>query len=213
MSVRWPLGCSNFFDIVFRVFCMRTLQPFLCAVCLFFPAFGPADAGHAPREERQAQAPKPKLKILIHKAKKKLEMWEGEKQLHEFRVVFGNAPEGSKLRRGDMKTPEGVYYVRVKNSKSQFYLSLGLSYPERRDAKRALEEKQISKAQYEKIIQAHNKKQRPPSNTPLGGEIFIHGGGASGGENWTHGCIALDNADMKLLFDKTPLGSEVEILP
>jgi murein L,D-transpeptidase YafK len=155
----------------------------------------------------------PPFKILIHKAARKLEVFSDGKRIHEFKVVLGPKPEGTKLRQGDGKTPEGVYFVRVKNSKSRFYLSLGLSYPERRDAERALAEKRISKTQYGKIIQAHDKKTRPPSNTPLGGEIFIHGGGASPGDDWTLGCVALDNPDMKVLFEKIPFGTEVEILP
>ncbi|MCL2012402.1 MAG: L,D-transpeptidase [Cystobacterineae bacterium] len=153
------------------------------------------------------------FKIFVHKAARKLEVFADGKKIHGFKIVLGPEPEGTKLRQGDGKTPEGVYYVRVKNSKSQFYLSLGLSYPEQHDLQRALAEKQISKAQYNKLMSAHAQKLKPPSNTPLGGEIFIHGGGASEGYDWTAGCVALDNPDMKLLFEKIPLGTEVEILP
>ena len=155
----------------------------------------------------------PSFKILIYKEARKLELWADGEKTHEFKVVLGPEPKGTKLRKGDGKTPEGVYFVRVKNARSRFYLSLGLSYPERRDAQRAFAEKQISKAQHDSIMQAHKKQRQPPSNTPLGGEIFIHGGGAPEGEDWTLGCVALDNPDMKLLFEKIPHGTEVEILP
>jgi len=195
---------------------MRIFKWRLLSLCLFLSALCLADSAHTPPSaalQERTPTPQPKLKILIHKTDKTLKVLEDGKQIHEFNVVFGLSPEGNKERQGDMKTPEGVYYVRVKNAQSQFYLSLGLSYPERHDAQRALAAKLISKAQYKKIMEAHDKKQNPPSNTPLGGEIFIHGGGTWEGQNWTYGCIALDNADMKLLFHKIPHGTEVEIVP
>ena len=43
----------------------------------------------------------------------------------------------------------------------------------------------------------------------LGGEIFIHGRGS--GSDWTWGCIALDDPEMKELFDAIPVGTPVVI--
>jgi murein L,D-transpeptidase YafK len=71
----------------------------------------------------------------------------------------------------------------VKNPHSKFYLSLGLSYPNTEDAKRGLAKKLISRAQYDQIINAIDRKQIPPQNTKLGGDIYIHGGGS--GQDWT----------------------------
>jgi len=51
----------------------------------------------------------------------------------------------------------------------------------------------------------------PPQNTKLGGEIYIHGGGA--GTDWTQGCVALADDDIKELFDSIPVGTTVRILP
>ncbi len=51
----------------------------------------------------------------------------------------------------------------------------------------------------------------PPWNTRLGGEIFIHGRGS--GSDWTLGCVALDDADMKELYDAVSLGTPVIIHP
>jgi L,D-peptidoglycan transpeptidase YkuD (ErfK/YbiS/YcfS/YnhG family) len=60
-------------------------------------------------------------------------------------------------------------------------------------------------------MSALERRERPPWNTPLGGEIFIHGNGSQ--SDWTWGCVALDNEDMKELFDAIPKGTNVVIEP
>src|SRR5687768_17740360 len=52
------------------------------------------------------------------------------------RVALGFEPSGDKVRQGDGRTPEGDFYVCMKNDKSKFYLSLGLNYPNEEDAGR-----------------------------------------------------------------------------
>ena len=55
------------------------------------------------------------------------------------------------------------------------------------------------------------RKERPPWGTPLGGEIYIHGGGTA--SDWTAGCIALSDENAKTLYDLVPLGTEIRIIP
>ncbi len=50
----------------------------------------------------------------------------------------------------------------------------------------------------------------PPQKTKLGGEIYIHGGGNS--TDWTNGCIALKDKEIKEVFDAIPIGTKVKIL-
>ena len=50
----------------------------------------------------------------------------------------------------------------------------------------------------------------PPQKTRLGGEIYIHGGGTS--NDWTEGCVALENDEMSVLFEAIPIGTPVKIL-
>ena len=157
------------------------------------------------------QADAETLKIVIKKQARTLEVQRDGRVFKNYRIALGFEPNGTKIRQGDGKTPEGVYYVRVKNPASQYYLSLGLSYPEPKDAERGLKAGLIDKAQYQAILRAARQGVRPPWNTRLGGEIFIHGGGSS--RDWTWGCIALENADIKELFAMTTNGTEVEILP
>jgi lipoprotein-anchoring transpeptidase ErfK/SrfK len=49
----------------------------------------------------------------------------------------------------------------------------------------------------------------PLQNTRLGGELFIHGNGSQ--SDWTWGCVALDDKDIRELFDSVPVGTPVTI--
>ena len=59
------------------------------------------------------------------------------------------------------------------------------------------------------ITRALRVKKGPPQNTLLGGDIYIHGRGA--GSDWTWGCVALDDKDIRELFDVVPIGTPVKI--
>lgn len=153
----------------------------------------------------------PDAKIEIRKEARRLELYSGKHLVRRFRIGLGLSPTGLKTREGDGATPEGEYRVCVKNPNSRFYLSLGLSYPNKEDANRALEKALITRAQYDQIVSAEKRGICPPWNTPLGGEIFIHGNGAE--SDWTLGCIALDDPDMKELYAAARIGTPVIIHP
>jgi len=150
-------------------------------------------------------------RLVVKKDARALEVFDGEKLLKTYRIALGFAPVGDKEVEGDGKTPLGEFYVFTKNPQSRFYLSLGLSYPSIDDAERGLREKLISPEEYAAILEAVREKRMPPQNTALGGEIYIHGGGAS--TDWTWGCAALENEEMKELFETIPVGAPVTILP
>ena len=115
------------------------------------------------------------------------------------------------MREGDGATPEGDFYIFVKNNKSAYYLSLGVSYPNVEDAERGFRDGLITNAQYNAIVEANRKKAAPPQYTKLGGLIYIHGHGAK--SDWTWGCVALENEDMKELYDAVSVGTPVTIKP
>ena len=69
----------------------------------------------------------------------------------------------------------------------------------------------ITRAQHDAIVRAIKRKTTPPQNTRLGGDIYIHGNGA--GSDWTWGCVALDNVDIRELFEAVPVGTKVTIQP
>ena len=152
-----------------------------------------------------------KPRIVVYKHDRKLEFYSDQTIIRTYRVGLGFSPVVDKVKEGDGATPEGEFYVFVKNDKSAYYLSLGVSYPNVEDAERGLRSKLITKKQFDAIVEANRKKTAPPQYTKLGGLIYIHGNGAS--SDWTWGCVALENAEMKELFDAVPIGTPVTIKP
>jgi murein L,D-transpeptidase YafK len=163
-------------------------------------------------------APQPALKlplkdprIVVYKAKRRMELYSNNALVRTYKVGLGLNPIPDKIRQGDRATPEGDFYVFTKNNKSAFYLSLGISYPNAEDSERGLRDNLITKAQRDAILNAIKRKGTPPQNTRLGGDIYIHGNGA--GSDWTWGCVALENEDIKELFNAVPVGTPVTIKP
>jgi murein L,D-transpeptidase YafK len=164
-----------------------------------------------PSERKPLSLPIDKPRIVVYKRERKLEFYSDEKLLRVFRIGLGFNPVPDKKREGDGATPEGDFYVFVKNNRSAYYLSLGVSYPNAEDAERGLRDGLITKSQYEAINEAIRQKAAPPQYTKLGGLIYIHGNGAS--SDWTWGCVALENEDIKELFNAVSVGTPVKILP
>ncbi|HJU93694.1 MAG TPA: L,D-transpeptidase family protein [Pyrinomonadaceae bacterium] len=152
-----------------------------------------------------------KPRIIVYKKERKLEFYSDQTLLRTYRIGLGFSPDADKQREGDGATPEGDFYVFVKNSKSAYYLSLGVSYPNAEDAARGLRDGLITKDQHDSIVEAIRKKVAPPQYTRLGGLIYIHGHGAT--TDWTLGCVALENADIKELYDAVKVGTPVTIKP
>ena len=157
------------------------------------------------------QKPIKNPRIVVYKTARKLELYSDKTLVRSYRIGLGFNPVSDKQREGDGATPEGDFYVFVKNNKSAYYLSLGVSYPNVEDAERGLRDGLITRAQYNSIVDAHRRKAAPPQYTKLGGLIYIHGNGAS--RDWTLGCVALENEDMKELFDAVQVGTPVTINP
>jgi murein L,D-transpeptidase YafK len=150
-------------------------------------------------------------KIVVKKAQRQLLLFSAGKLVRTYRIGLGLSPSGDKVRAGDRRTPEGDFYIFTKNDKSAFYLSLGLSYPNATHAERGLRDGLITRAQYDAITRALRAKKTPLQNTHLGGDIYIHGNGAQ--SDWTWGCVALENEDIRELFDAVSVGTPVTIEP
>ena len=149
--------------------------------------------------------------VVIEKSKRRLTLKNGNQILLTCRVGLGRQPVGHKHQEGDGRTPEGAYTVCLIKEQGKYGRSLGLSYPNRRDAETALSENRIDAATCQAICQRLEAGERPPWGTPLGGEIYIHEGGSA--TDWTQGCIALDEGDMDILFAHREQIAGVEILP
>jgi len=135
-------------------------------------------------------------RIVIEKSARRMMLYQDGKIVRTYVMALGFSPEGDKSRQGDGRTPEGVFRVNRLNGRSAYHLSLGLNYPQPVDVARA-------------AAMGHDP----------GGDIMIHGqpnafpDAAVITGDWTAGCIAVSNAEMREIFARTPLGTEVEVKP
>ena len=130
--------------------------------------------------------------IVVSKSNRVLALMDGARTLKRYRIYLGFQPEGHKLTSGDGRTPEGRYHIDRRNPRSDFYLSLGVSYPNALDVARA----------------------RAAGVDP-GGNIFIHGGPrerVDRRKDWTAGCIAVTDREIEEIWAMVPTGIPITIL-
>ncbi len=131
--------------------------------------------------------------IVVSKSRRVLELRSGDAILRRYRVHLGFRPEGPKTAAGDGRTPEGTYFINRRNPRSEFYLSLGVSYPNARDVARAAS-----------------------LGVDPGGDIFIHGGPRRTADqaktDWTAGCIAVSDEEIEEIWTLVPTGTPIVIL-
>jgi len=175
------------------------------------PSSDPLPEAMAQLERTPLPLPLAAPRIRVRKSARTLELLSGSRVLRTFPVGLGPNPTGPKRAARDGRTPEGEYRICLKNPLSRYYLALGLSYPSARDAERAFAEDRLSPHDRDAVVAAEGASACPPWDTALGGAIVIHGRGASA--DWTLGCIALEDADMRLLYDAVPVGTPVLIEP
>ncbi|MFV0464581.1 MAG: murein L,D-transpeptidase family protein [Lachnospiraceae bacterium] len=170
----------------------------------------------APEEASEEMTKMNEPYIVIVKSERTLSLYQPNGSVTAvYSVGLAQNPIGAKEKEGDKKTPEGEYYICVKNEESRFHRALGLSYPNIQDAERGLASDLISEAQKNSIVSSINAGIQPDWYTPLGGEIMIHGqkGDLGSQSDWTTGCIALNNEDIDSLWDQVELGTIVIIKP
>lgn len=158
--------------------------------------------------------------LLLSRSTHTLYLQKGPFALKSYKVALGSGGRDGKLRRGDLRTPMGNYRIaRIRHS-DRFHLFLQLNYPNIQDAKRALIEQQITKTEYNAVLDAHIFGRMPPQNLVLGGQIGIHGIGIENIEkikihqniDWTEGCIALRNSEVDELIDYVSVGTKILIV-
>lgn len=136
--------------------------------------------------------------VIVDKSERRLTLlWQG-KPVKNYKISLGFSPEGPKRQEGDGKTPEGNYIIDSRNPHSSFHLSLHISYPNAEDS-----------------TQAKKNGVKP------GGDIFIHGlpnsiaddAAMAFAGDWTLGCIAVNNSEIKEIWDAVPNGTPIQIQP
>jgi murein L,D-transpeptidase YafK len=136
--------------------------------------------------------------VVVRKAQRKLYLYSGKELLGEYKIALGLQPVGTKEREHDFRTPEGRYYLSRRNTHSEFFLSIQVSYPNPQDEARA------------------RKNRWDP-----GGSIMIHGlpnvpkhpAAYYASNDWTNGCIALSNSDMVEVWLRTQDNIPIDIYP
>ncbi len=152
------------------------------AFAVLLLAGAPAGADSSPTADR----------MVVDKSDRQLYLMRGGEVWKRYPMGLGFAPAGHKQRQGDGRTPEGDYLLDWRNPKSQFYLSIHISYPDARDKASASER-----------------------GVPPGGDIFIHGrhSTSSGNRDWTLGCIAVTDEAMDEIWKAVPNGTPITIRP
>jgi hypothetical protein len=156
--------------------------------------FGVASAGI----ESQRAGYEPADTILVRKAERRMYLMRANRIIAEYPIRLGLNPTGHKEREGDFRTPEGLYQLVGRNPRSEYFLSLEVSYPNEEDRARA-------------------KK----SGVSPGGLIMIHGQpnvprkspDYYANYDWTNGCIAVSNSDMVDIWLRTQPGTVIVIRP
>ncbi|HEA51815.1 hypothetical protein LCGC14_2506030 [marine sediment metagenome] len=182
----------------------RLLTP--CVLALFFAASLPACGSDLlakvdSRMPAMENSPGESLvinKVLVKKGQRRLYLMNGEKVIRSYRISLGDNPEGHKLFEGDERTPEGDYTLDWRNSGSDFYKSIHISYPSGNDRE-----------------MAQNWGLDP------GGSIMIHGLPNGSGDmafaytglDWTNGCIAVNNQEMDEIWQLVNDGTPIRIVP
>jgi murein L,D-transpeptidase YafK len=136
--------------------------------------------------------------VLVEKTKRRLTLFSDGEVLKRYRIALGREPVGAKIRSGDNRTPEGLYYIDYRNEDSDYHLALHISYPNENDIRRA----------------------RQMGYSP-GGSIMLHGLKNEDAEiayyhgyfDWTKGCIAVTNTEIEEIWQLVPNGTSIEIRP
>ena len=158
------------------------------------------------------QSVEPSTRIYVSKMSKELTLIADNKVVGKWPCSLGEfSANGTKKKQGDRTTPNGDYYICVRNDKSAYHLSLGLSYPDKAAADRGFESGIISKEEKDTIYSAIDRKVCPPWDTALGGAIMIHGNYQKGIP--TAGCVAVSNDVMDFLWPYGQLGIKVSVGP
>ena len=129
--------------------------------------------------------------IRVHKAARNIVLLRHAFPIRRYSIDLGTKPVGPKRKRGDGKTPVGSSFITHVHLKSQFTLSLGISYPNEQDLK-------ISTA----------------LGVDPGDNIFVHGlpnGYDRVATDWTNGCIAVSNDEIREIVSLVKPGTPITI--
>ncbi len=176
-----------------RLFSLLSLCGLLVAALLLWPRPSPQPEQPVPETTPLTGAVD---RIVIEKAARRMSLIQNDKAVRVYKIALGFSPEGDKDRQGDGRTPEGEFRIDRRNEKSAYHLSLGLDYPQPPDRARA----RAGGYSPGGDIMIHGQPNMLPDETLLRGD-------------WTAGCIAVSNAEIREIWTVTPIGTLVEVRP
>jgi hypothetical protein len=160
-------------------------------------ANGPFGAATAGVESLRAGY-EPADTILVRKAERRMYLMRANRIIAEYPIRLGLNPIGHKEREGDFRTPEGLYQLVGRNPRSDYFLSLEVSYPNDEDRARAKK----SGVQPGGLIMIHGQPNQPRKSPDYYANY-----------DWTNGCIAVSNSDMVDIWLRTQPGTLIVIRP
>lgn len=146
----------------------------------------------------QAEELVPADHVVVHKAERKLYLYHGPQLLGSYRIALGLNPTGPKERERDYRTPEGRYFLSRRNTRSDYFLAIQVSYPNKQDERNARRRGWAPGGS----IMIHGLP-----NTPKHSALYYEQ------TDWTDGCIALSNSDMVEVWMRTQDNIPIEINP
>ena len=155
--------------------------------------------------------------LSIDLRQRSVRLLRGEYELKRIEHLAFGAGGFSPLRtKGSAMTPLGEFRVDRINRGSRFGLFFGFDYPNAQVAEEALQSGKISLQEYWYIEEYRQRHGRAPHTTSLGGLIGIHGLGQGDPEvhrsfDWTEGCVAVSNEDIRALDPWLRIGTRVVI--
>ncbi len=157
--------------------------------------------------------------IVVDKTQRTLSLIKNSKNIATFPALVG-LNIGTKEREGDMRTPEGCYFIlRMLPDEEAvgegYYKGLHISYPDVSDAARGLASGVIDESIYQQILLDYMEGSIPPQESVLGGYVAIHAGLAEDEkfERGTKGCVVLRNSDMDQVYAFAHPGMPIFIRP
>ena len=136
--------------------------------------------------------------IIVDKLRRQLRVFKGDDEIASYPADLGLAGVATKTQAGDDATPEGKYRVtEVRNpGQTKYYRALMLDYPNAEDRER---------------FRRLQRSGQVPKGKGIGSNIEIHGHGGRS-QDWTQGCVALDNDEMDDLVPRVKVGTAVTIV-
>ena len=136
--------------------------------------------------------------VVVRKSERRLYLLRHGEVLRSYRVALGLIPDGPKERAGDFRTPEGHYQLTRRNTRSDYFLSIQVSYPNAEDLRRARRD-HVNPGGSIMVHGLPNNQRHPPDYYAA--------------SDWTDGCIGMSNADMVELWLMVQDNTPIQILP